>query len=632
MTRDEDTFERRERHRVKTLARSRLFGGAVEPMQIGRYVIRSRLGEGAFGIVYLAFDEALARSVAVKVLARAGDAGAEDRMLREARAMASLTHVNVVPIYDVGTFDGRTYIAMRYAEGPTLRDWVERERPPTSAVLSAYVAAGRGLAAAHAVGLVHRDFKPENVFRDEDGNVLVGDFGLARSSDDSDVASFDRARSDDLTLTATGHLLGTPSYLAPEVVRGKAATAKSDQFAFAVALSEALDGEHPFKGTTPAARMRAIALGKRRAGPARGPRAVRRALRRAMSVEPDDRFADLDALLDALRERSRAPWVAGVVAATSVAALAFATTTRVDSPAVASADSPPVVAPRPRARDASVEDAGVDRPSVRDAGAPRRPEEPPEARHDAGAEALAAGDYARAISIYEVRRSEVERRHGARSSALIAPTLDLARACFEANEKQDALRWAKAALDLAERFTEASPGERQAALVLVAFLQLHDRDERSRASATLERVRAGAPVAGRSRTELLWAESIVLRRERKLRPAIERLQSAQASVERGSMERRLLPLLVGEGTLWIALRQPQRAAAALERAVQVGDRPGSTNLDLARAQFYLAMALGDLDRDPSRAVALARRAKASFEAHGVVNARIDDWLDRAGAR
>ncbi|MEQ8985909.1 MAG: hypothetical protein RL846_48665, partial [Deltaproteobacteria bacterium] len=122
------------------------------------------------------------------------------------------------------------------------------------------------------------------------------------------------------------------------------------------------------------------------------------------------------------------------------------------------------------------------------------------------------------------------------------------------------------------------------------------------------------------------------RRERKLRPAIERLQSAQASVERGSMERRLLPLLVGEGTLWIALRQPQRAAAALERAVQVGDRPGSTNLDLARAQFYLAMALGDLDRDPSRAVALARRAKASFEAHGVVNARIDDWLDRAGAR
>ncbi|MCA9663106.1 MAG: serine/threonine protein kinase, partial [Myxococcales bacterium] len=200
------------------------------------------------GVVYAAHDPELDRKVALK-LVRVGASGSEERqrLLREAQAMARLAHPNVVAIFDVGERAGEVFLAMELVDGETLRAWIERG-PPRSAVLDALIDAGRGLAAAHAKGLVHRDFKPDNVMIDGDGRVRVMDFGLAREveraparADEEAAAATTSALGADLTLT--GALLGTPAYMAPEVFAGAAADARADVFAFAVVLWEALYGE-----------------------------------------------------------------------------------------------------------------------------------------------------------------------------------------------------------------------------------------------------------------------------------------------------------------------------------------------------------------------------------------------------
>jgi eukaryotic-like serine/threonine-protein kinase len=150
---------------------------------LGRYRIERELGVGAVGSVYAAFDADLERRIALKVLRRsAASDQARERLLREARAMARLAHPNVVTVHDVGTAAGRDFIAMELIHGETLADWLRARRSPRM-VLEAFVAAGRGLAAAHAAGIVHRDFKPHNVLRSRDGRIAVTDFGLARNTD-----------------------------------------------------------------------------------------------------------------------------------------------------------------------------------------------------------------------------------------------------------------------------------------------------------------------------------------------------------------------------------------------------------------------------------------------------------------
>ncbi len=284
------------------------------PAQIGRYRIVRILGEGGMGVVYLAMDPKLDRKVAIKVLRQAG----HERLLREGQAIAKLRHPNVVGVYDVGEHGDALFIAMEHVPGGTLGEWL-REPRAWRDVLARFTAAGRGLAAAHAADLVHRDFKPDNVLLDGD-RVVVTDFGLARAEARASMPS------GDLSLTQTGSLLGTPSYMSPEQLGGKPIDARSDQFSFAVAVWEALFGTRPYDppGAPPRTidELRRNVLERSIAAPTRKlPATIVRALRRALDRAPDARHPSMDALLDALRPpRRRAPWIAGGVALVGVAA------------------------------------------------------------------------------------------------------------------------------------------------------------------------------------------------------------------------------------------------------------------------------------------------------------------------
>lgn len=229
---------------------------------VGRYTVLNKLGSGGMGEVVAAYDSRLDRRVALKLLRYEWDNGQsqhdlETRMLREAQAMARLSHPNVVAIYDVGTLeDGAIFIAMEMVEGQTLRQWCEKTPRTWREILTVYLAAGRGLAAAHEAGLIHRDFKPENVLVGNDSRVRVTDFGLARADGSPPLEVPARTPVPlppgalDSPLTQQGTLLGTPRYMAPELLRAEPADARSDVFAFCVALYEALYKQHPFSRAT----------------------------------------------------------------------------------------------------------------------------------------------------------------------------------------------------------------------------------------------------------------------------------------------------------------------------------------------------------------------------------------------
>ena len=224
---------------------------------LGRYRLERVLGAGAMGVVHAAFDPDLERRIALKVLRRAAASReARDRLMREARAMARLAHPNVVTVHEVGTSGGRDFVAMELVHGETLAEWLRSRKRPATAIIDAFLAAGRGLATAHAAGIVHRDFKPHNVLRGHDGRIVVTDFGLARQADGGVSAALDAALPEGTPtetsapgslagITVTGSLLGTPAYMAPEQWSGGAITPATDQFAYCIALWEALAGERP---------------------------------------------------------------------------------------------------------------------------------------------------------------------------------------------------------------------------------------------------------------------------------------------------------------------------------------------------------------------------------------------------
>jgi eukaryotic-like serine/threonine-protein kinase len=285
--------------------------------RIDRYVVLSRLGVGGMGVVLAAYDPQLDRRVALKVLH--GQAGGRDtrearRLVREAMAMARLSHPNVITVHDVGEHDGLVYISMELVEGRTLKQRLD-QRPPWPEVLELFIAAGRGLAGAHAKGLIHRDFKPDNVMIGDDGRVRVMDFGLAHdAAPDSSGGSASvgdvplSPRSDALSGDAThaDRIAGTPGFIAPELHRGEPADPRSDQFAFGVALYEGLFGRRPFEGESVYELGAAAMAGRVRAIPASSdvPGWVRRIVLRALAPAADDRFAAMDALLEALGQRS----------------------------------------------------------------------------------------------------------------------------------------------------------------------------------------------------------------------------------------------------------------------------------------------------------------------------------------
>jgi len=299
--------------------------GFVEGSRLGRYVVLGRVGAGGMGVVYAAYDPELDRKVAIKLLRGSATgsvpkewADQRARLLREAQAMAKLNHPNVITVHDVGTIgDGPSsgsmvFLAMEFVDGVTLSTWLRERKRKWREVLPVLLAAGRGLAAAHAVGLVHRDFKPDNVLLGRDGRVLVTDFGLARPAAGktdafASVTPVGATRALGLALTQTGALVGTPAYMAPEQLAGERSDAASDQFSFCVTAYEGLYGSRPFAGRVLSELISNVSEGRVRpaARDVLVPRWIRRALLRGLSVRSEDRFAAMDELLVAL---GRNPW------------------------------------------------------------------------------------------------------------------------------------------------------------------------------------------------------------------------------------------------------------------------------------------------------------------------------------
>ena len=299
--------------------------------QLGKYKLLRMLGEGGMGQVWAAHDPDLDREVALKLL-RAEQAAPQlrTRLLREARAMARLKHPNVLTVYEVGSEGDRDYIAMELVDGMNFDQWLAIQ-PPRDELWHALIAAGRGLAAAHDAGLVHRDFKPHNVLRSRDGRVLVTDFGLARGVGEDKVQAIPEsvntpveldvtldAKHDsdsllDSPLTQTGALIGTPAYMAPEQYAGSPPDPRTDQFAFCVTVWQALTGERPFQGTNLDELRRATNKGVAHLQ-SKLPRDVRAALVRGLSPDPAKRFETMSDLLRAL-DRPKKPWATAAVIA-----------------------------------------------------------------------------------------------------------------------------------------------------------------------------------------------------------------------------------------------------------------------------------------------------------------------------
>lgn len=291
--------------------------GRKEQPKCGRYELQTQIGRGGMGDVFRAFDPQLKRQVAVKLVRRRGgaaqarpsDAEVVRRLEREARTQAALTHANVVRIFDVGRCDDGVYIAMELLEGDdgpaTLRKWLRAERRSHDEVIAMFVQAAMGLHAAHLENLVHRDFKPANVLLTAQNIPKIADFGLAMKDTLSSptIDSADAVPIDDDRLTQTGATVGTPRYMAPEQHVSRTLDARADQYAFAVALYEALTSKAPFQGAK-AGDLYQSKIAGLDAGPEFEalPKRVRQVLQRALSPNPAGRFESMQTLAEALVE------------------------------------------------------------------------------------------------------------------------------------------------------------------------------------------------------------------------------------------------------------------------------------------------------------------------------------------
>jgi tetratricopeptide (TPR) repeat protein len=327
--------------------------------RIGRFSVLRKIGEGGMGVVFAGYDEQLDRKVAIKLLHRSsGPSGL--RLAREAQGLARLSHPNVVQVYEIGEHDGAPFIAMEFVDGDTLSAWCEKRPRSWSEQLPILLAAGQGLAAAHGKGLIHRDFKPDNVMVDADGRVRVMDFGLVRGTGDDDAEVSEPAsqevpppisRSSALAetgvpsglaetgvpssssgsassgavmrdrLTRTGSVMGTPAYMSPEQFMGISADARSDQFSFCVTVWELLYGQRPFAGESFTEVCLAVTGGELREPPrdAAVPGWIRKVLERGLATEPEQRWPSMAPLLAALADDPRRRRAAVLFGAVSLA-------------------------------------------------------------------------------------------------------------------------------------------------------------------------------------------------------------------------------------------------------------------------------------------------------------------------
>jgi tetratricopeptide (TPR) repeat protein/tRNA A-37 threonylcarbamoyl transferase component Bud32 len=333
---------------VKSRIKSALFHKPRQTVKISRFVLLERIAVGGMGEVYAAYDAQLDRKVAIKLLrpeVLATRTRARERLLREAQALARLSHPNVVQVYEAGEAGKQVYLAMELVHGLPLDKWLKQHAPDPNRdwriILDTFLAAGRGLAAVHAVNLLHRDFKPANVLVGTDGRVCVVDFGLARAAleaPDSGQAgqarqagqaspspSLPGATDVDLPvevaadasrrLTMSGMLVGTPAYMAPEQINVGEVDHRSDQFSFCVTLYEALYGIRPFDGEDFLTLRNSVTSGEIQAPPAdsRVPGWIGRVLARGLATERDQRYpsmVELLAALDRVTTRKRQRWMA----------------------------------------------------------------------------------------------------------------------------------------------------------------------------------------------------------------------------------------------------------------------------------------------------------------------------------
>lgn len=295
---------------------------------VGRYLILSELGRGGMGVVYAAYDPELDRRIALKLVREASDSASGEgsrRLLREAQAMARLSHPNVIVVHDVGVYEGKVFLAMEFIDGGTLGAHLRTHPRPWREVLDDFCRAGEGLLAAHEAGLVHRDFKPDNVLVGRNGRVCVTDFGIAQARTEATPVPGDTPRQSPagsaVDLTRPGAFAGTPAFMAPEQFSRLPIDARTDQFAFCVATWTALFGTRPFQGDNVTEIAMAVTAGEMREPPPSDvPQRVRRALERGLQVSPDDRWPSMRLLLDELardtrRARGRVFVAGGVVVA-----------------------------------------------------------------------------------------------------------------------------------------------------------------------------------------------------------------------------------------------------------------------------------------------------------------------------
>ncbi len=271
--------------------------------EIDRYVVVEEIGAGAMGVVFKAHDPDLGRMVAIKLVHAGSSQTRSTRLLREAQAIARVAHPNIVAIHDVGIVDSQVFITMEFVDGVRLREWMAGPRALRE-IVATFEQAASGLAAAHDAGLVHRDFKPENVLVGNDGRVRVLDFGLVRwaEGDDAPLVTEAVLLALDQSITPAGAAVGTPRYMSPEQVRCVGVGPAADQFAFGVCLYEAVTGQRPFLGDNMGALMRSIMDGEVRPFPpgCLAPRWLRELILRCLAVEPGDRWPSMHAIIDEL--------------------------------------------------------------------------------------------------------------------------------------------------------------------------------------------------------------------------------------------------------------------------------------------------------------------------------------------
>ncbi len=377
------------------------------PRTIDRYMVLDQLGHGGMGVVYEAYDPRLDRNVALKLIRADIEPDQQRaRLLREAQALARISHPNVLPVHDSGLFAGQAFVAMELVRGQTLRRWLDSTRPGWARVVDTLVTLAEGLAVVHEAGLVHRDIKPENILLDDRDRPLLIDFGLARMLDQPDAgpigaSEWPEPRLDDGRLTRRGAMMGSPSYMAPEQLAGRETGRATDQFGYCVMAWESLFGQRPFDIADPQRRAAAIEAGRprrpaRAAMPGSVARRLARVLARGLAHEPGQRWPSIGCLLEMLRfelRRHRAHRHRGRLAITTAISAVLAAGVGFGAARHGAAGLPSACMDTPVAHTGSTHHRGMDGVLVEPLAQPLRPSPREQAGHRVGEEHPAGSEH-----------------------------------------------------------------------------------------------------------------------------------------------------------------------------------------------------------------------------------------------